>query len=129
MARLTTSVQTPNSGREVWCLAASLAHIRHGLGCSTNMQVGMKRTSINGPNANANHEASKPWSPASSSPRPPPPALSSIVCISGHGGNRTPLGEERERRGSKMHGDPGEARRRPGSRPKMHAPRTEATLT
>ncbi|KAI3544165.1 hypothetical protein CABS01_00287 [Colletotrichum abscissum] len=79
MARLTTSVQTPNSGREVWCVATSLAHIRHGLGCSTNMQVGMKRTSINGPNANANHEASKPWSPASSSPRPPPPALSSIV--------------------------------------------------
>ncbi|KAK0373324.1 hypothetical protein CLIM01_09334 [Colletotrichum limetticola] len=124
MARLTTSVQTPNSGREVWCLAASLAHIRHGLGCSTNMQVGMKRTSINGPNANANHEASKPWSPASSSPRPPPPALSSIVYPV-----MEVTGPRWERRGSKMHGDPGEARRRPGSRPKMHAPRTEATLT
>lgn len=60
------------------------------------MQVGMKRTSINGPkaNANANNEASKPWAPASSSPAAA--AGPQLHSISRHGGNRAPLGEERE---------------------------------
>ncbi|EXF73405.1 hypothetical protein CFIO01_11449 [Colletotrichum fioriniae PJ7] len=102
MTRLTTSVQTPNGGREVWCLAAYLVHRTDwtqeandqrrsmfvGVLPSTDfdvsyywtLQVGMRKTSINGPNTNASKQASKPWAPASSSPRPPPLALSSIVC-------------------------------------------------
>ncbi|UQC77876.1 uncharacterized protein CLUP02_03348 [Colletotrichum lupini] len=152
MARLTTSVQTPNSGREVWCVAASLAHRRSmfvGVLPSTDFDVSYYWISLlDPPRARMLYEYAG-WHEEDEHQRPqrqrqprsqqalvssfqlPPTAAAGpqLHSISGHGGNRAPLGEERERGGSKMHGDPGEARRRPGSRPKMHAPRTEATLT